>query len=269
MQIWILRSNEKYGPYSEEQVVEFGQNGQLSPEDRLWHSDLAGWEAPMAVLPGLELATPERAASVEPVEPPEAGQPSGRDRETSRTTKGCTRATLGCGGLLALLLLVFLASKFIGESPRNVPQADCLHEVFDQFCLGGPASTLDPDKAMEISPGLLGFRIDGEKVMVTVVEDRIASVGRGIEPGTWRRYQEVLTSLRARYGEDVDDSSFPGDAGDPRAKETAVHRGEGGASHLWPRGQWHLGLSWKGSESMWLIYSHDELLERLEEMGSS
>ncbi len=63
MEYWLLRNKEKYGPYSQEQLAEFAVRGDLSDSDRLWHQGLEGWQAPLSVLPSLELVGPDQPAT--------------------------------------------------------------------------------------------------------------------------------------------------------------------------------------------------------------
>ena len=85
MEYWLLRNDEKHGPYSQEQLGEFAKQGNLSSSDRLWHHGLEDWEAPLSVLPSLELFDSDQRATEVPIPGARLGSQQRQPKPEART----------------------------------------------------------------------------------------------------------------------------------------------------------------------------------------
>lgn len=66
MDVWLMRANQKYGPYLLAEVEQWWRTGQLYPGDLIWHAGLPTWIPPQQAF----FKTP-------PVTTPQAPMPTG------------------------------------------------------------------------------------------------------------------------------------------------------------------------------------------------
>lgn len=50
MDVWLLRTGQKFGPYSRPEIERWWRSGQLHPGDLIWHFGLASWVPPEQLL---------------------------------------------------------------------------------------------------------------------------------------------------------------------------------------------------------------------------
>lgn len=135
--------------------------------------------------------------------------------------------------------------------------SDCMKVVFGSFCLGAPVSTLPPNPARKNDD--MWIYAEPQPTAVTVVDGRIAVVGRFYTPGTWLTYRNVEGDLVEKYGKGKDLSFFPSYADDSSARETAINLKKGRAIHSWAQEGFTVQLKWDSREHVALLYFHDEL----------
>ena len=144
-------------------------------------------------------------------------------------------------------------------NPQTEPQlpSDCMKVVFGSFCLGAPISTLPLNPARQTDE--MWIYVEPQPTAVTLVEGRIAGVGRFYTPGTWLTYRNIETDLIEKYGKGKDLSFFPSYADDSSSKETAISLKKGRAVHSWQQQGFTVQLKWESKENVALFYYHNEL----------
>jgi hypothetical protein len=140
--------------------------------------------------------------------------------------------------------------------PPQLP-SDCMKVVFGSFCLGAPISTLPANPAPKSDD--MWIYAEPQPTAVTVVESRIAVVGRFYTPGTWLTYRNLEGDLIEKYGKGKDLSFFPSYADDSSSRETAISLKKGRAIHSWQQQGFTVQLRWDNSEHVALLYFHDKL----------
>jgi len=113
MEFWLLRNNEKYGPYSQEKIIEFAKQGNLSVSDRLWHHGLEGWKAPLSVLPSLELSDSGQRVT----EGPSLGSRQDQEQPGARREPRRRRSSFIRSGLIWIPLFSALLVGALGFQP--------------------------------------------------------------------------------------------------------------------------------------------------------
>lgn len=145
-----------------------------------------------------------------------------------------------------------------GQAAQAVASlSGCMKVVFESFCLGGSISTLPPNPTRKTEQTWL--YAGSQTTVVTVVDDRIAGVGRFYTPGTWLTYRNVEGDLVEKYGKGKDLSFFPSYANDSSSRETAISLKKGRAVHSWEQQGFTIQLKWESGENVTLFYFHDEL----------
>lgn len=135
--------------------------------------------------------------------------------------------------------------------------ADCMKLVFGSFCLGAPASSLPSGPARKTDD--IWAYLEPQPTIVTLVDGRVASVGKLYSPGTWLTYRNVESDLLEKYGQGKDLSFFPSYANDSDSKETAINLKKGRATRSWQQQGYTIQLKWENRENVVLVYFHDEL----------
>lgn len=147
------------------------------------------------------------------------------------------------------------ASSQAAQAPQ-LP-TDCMKVVFGSYCLGGPVSSLPLNPASKTADAWI--YAEPQATVVTLVDGRVASVGRLYTPGTWLTYRNVEGELLEKYGKGKDLSFFPSYADDSSSRETAINLKKGRAAHSWQQQGFTIQLKWESREHVVLVYFHDEL----------
>ena len=106
--IFVLINNQKYGPYSKEEIINFIKEGRLNPETLCWYEGLSGW------IP-LKTAFPEFFAHTPPVPPSPLSQgmtnyQHAQEQTSKSSGKGCC---LGCAIIFVIFLILFAIAGFL------------------------------------------------------------------------------------------------------------------------------------------------------------
>ena len=104
--------------------------------------------------------------------------------------------------------------------------------------------------------------MEPEPTIVTVIDGRVASVGKVYSPGTWLTYRQLEGSLVEKYGQGKDLSFFPSYARDSSSQETAISLKKGRAGRSWQESGYTIQLKWEDADHVALVYFHDELEAR-------
>ena len=169
----------------------------------------------------------------------------------------------------------------VGLQPAAMAQ-DCLKQVFNRFCLGGPVTSIEltaeapgtdtplPQTAAtdslsgqsEDSPAQSGssqYRVDDKTIIVEFNDDnKITRVSRFEIPGTWLNYTDWRSKIVRLYGRGQNLSTFPSYAASRSARLNALISGRGYARMNWPQDGWSVELIWNDTRHIELKYSLSE-----------
>ena len=142
--------------------------------------------------------------------------------------------------------------------------------VFNRWCLGAPIAEqltgakvkLDTSKDGRRSVFVEDAKASSGFSMLSVYEDRISGVSRTYTPATALTYTDLLRQLTVLYGEPQDQSKYPGYAADWDSRELAIAVGKGRAYHVWMQQGFRIALRWSDRKSIFLTYSHLDLVKR-------
>ena len=158
--------------------------------------------------------------------------------------------------MIRILCLTVLASLLTPTAYADT-EGDCLKRVFNQYCLGGPASSLaDPVDRQTTETGLdiLTFETAQRPVKVTVRKGRIVAVGRQEAPGTWLNFTDWRAKLVRLYRSGEDLSTLPRYATARNSRLNAIRAGKGRAHLRWPQDGWWVELIWDNTAFVLLNY---------------
>jgi hypothetical protein len=154
-----------------------------------------------------------------------------------------------------------LALVTLDPSPTRAQKgtpADCLKKVFGSFCLGSSVSSLPPNPSRKTDDGW--SYADPQPTIVTLVDGRVAAVGRQYSPGTWLTYRDLEGTLIEKYGPGKDLSFFPFyHADDPDTRATAFALKRARAVRSWQQEGYTIQLRWENREHVVLNYFHNDL----------
>lgn len=122
-QWYILREQENYGPYTDEQVQQFIREGRILPDDLAWCHGMAGWQA-LRQIPLFASQPTARAAEEESFRPVAGAEKKKRGRGASLLA--------GALGLLVLVTLSVAGYNYFfttGEAAGNVAEAVTCRDV--------------------------------------------------------------------------------------------------------------------------------------------
>lgn len=108
MEIFITRNNEKFGPYTVEQIQTHLNSGYLHANDMAWYEGQAGW-VPLSQLPIIANSNVRMSAPPPPSPNPVAAPPK----------KKPSVALYGCGGCLGIVVLMAIVGAIGGSSVKN------------------------------------------------------------------------------------------------------------------------------------------------------
>lgn len=145
-------------------------------------------------------------------------------------------------------------------------QAQCLKEVFNQFCLGGEltAEQLVGSRYSEIKDGKgsAAFTAEGTLTFVRVFDNKVETIVRAHQPATGLRYTDLKARLINIYGTPKTLRQMPDFATDLSGMELAINTGRGRIMDVWQLDGWSVRLIWNSSKSVDLVYQHDGLVSQ-------
>ena len=174
-----------------------------------------------------------------------------KDLPTSRTMPSPPPASPIAGDMSASV------DTAVTEPSPKKPPADCLKQVFRNFCLGTNVSSLPPNPARKTD--VSWAYVDPDPTVVTIVDGKVAAVGRFYSPGTWLTYRDLERTLVEKYGPGKDLSFFPSYADDSSSRETSISLKRGRAVRSWQQEGYTIQLKWESRDHVVLMYFHDDL----------
>lgn len=138
------------------------------------------------------------------------------------------------------------APEAVAPAAAPEPAPQCAKMVFNEYCLGGPASALPTTSTAREAKGNVTQMTFPQDTMVTVIDGRIASVLRLLSArGTWIAYRPVEQELRSKYGPPSKDKTyFPKYADDDDSRATSIEVGTGRILMAWDQPEFTVGLVW-------------------------
>ena len=147
------------------------------------------------------------------------------------------------------LLILPLLVSVLAAAPSQADEP-CLKQVFNHYCLGGPAPTgLTADEKGQVT-------IDDAKgkIALQITDGRIITVSRELRPANWLNFTDLKGKLVRLYSTATDVSDFPRYATSRSSKLNAIRAGRGYAASRWEQKGWAIQLDWRSLDSMQLRY---------------
>lgn len=150
-------------------------------------------------------------------------------------------------------MLVLMAAV----SMPTVRAEQCVKQIFNRYCLGGPASTV-PGAANKISEsdGVAVYRLNNgnKRIELATRNGRISAVTRYETPGSWLNYTDWKAKLLRLYGLGEELGHFPAYASSRSSRLNAINAGKGYAHTRWQRGRWSVSVIWNHRDYVALHY---------------
>lgn len=161
------------------------------------------------------------------------------------------------------ILLGLFAAFILSAAARG----ECLKEVFNRYCLGGPIAAVIEQSAPKhqfSSRGgeVFSFQDGSDLTMVTTYEGLIDSVARPYKPGSMLTFGKVRVQLVKLYGKPQRRSRLPDYARSTSDIETAIAIGRGMVVDRWQQEGWRVDLVWTTDKYIDLVYTHDEIYNK-------
>ncbi|RLA09050.1 MAG: hypothetical protein DRQ51_00250 [Gammaproteobacteria bacterium] len=113
--------------------------------------------------------------------------------------------------ILIFLLLLNFHNSLIAD--------DCIKLVFNKYCLGGMTQNTN--------------KITDKNIKIDTKDNIIIAVETMIKPANWLTYFDYSSRLNQKYGQGLDNSTFPNYAHSRNAKEKLIAFKKGYAKQLW------------------------------------
>jgi hypothetical protein len=147
------------------------------------------------------------------------------------------------------------------------PQAACLKQVFEGYCLGGDFQQLARQRPggmpaqSEGDRSALVYQLGRERLYVMAYQGRIYKILHTYEPASQTTLKALLQQLEGKYGPYRDQSHYPGYARALASQIGAIRRGEGELVYVWqhPDEAWRIELTWTRKLGISLAYLVNDL----------
>ncbi|MEM7293926.1 MAG: hypothetical protein AAF420_11105 [Pseudomonadota bacterium] len=145
--------------------------------------------------------------------------------------------------------------------PAAAEASECVKQIFNRFCLGGPIAKLNADASELSSDGIetvYQLTDRGKYVEIAERSAHIHTVMRRETPGGWLNFTEWKTKLQRVYGRGEDLGHFPAYASSRSSRLNAINAGKGYAHFRWQQSGWSVSLVWNHRDYIELRYALDE-----------
>jgi uncharacterized RDD family membrane protein YckC len=118
MEVFVLRDQQRTGPFSSPRLREMWEEGALTPDTLVWHEGLASWRAVRDVEAVMSVVTPDPLAATEP--PRE--RPAALEEPSAKRTSLLVRRSIArqIDSILILLVTASVGVKFGWLDPWNI-----------------------------------------------------------------------------------------------------------------------------------------------------